>query len=249
MPELRWILLILGALFIGGLALWEMRRQRRLPATPPEEPTQHRFREPTLSLPEIRPREPAPSLPVLEIDEDSMVGLRVDGVRIEEDLEAAEPTASELEIIDEPELPEAPAASPAPVAELSPPAEPIVEWPPEEERKLLAVRLLAKAGERLPGRAIRLALSAEGFLPGKFDIFHKPGPEGRAMISAASLKQPGSFDFKTMDGHRFGGLYLFAVLPGPLPQEALSEELMTVAQALNGRLGGELRDERGGSAP
>src|SRR4051812_8531357 len=28
MPELRWTLLILGALFIGGLALWEWRRQR-----------------------------------------------------------------------------------------------------------------------------------------------------------------------------------------------------------------------------
>jgi len=28
MPELRWTLLILGALFIGGLALWEWRRKR-----------------------------------------------------------------------------------------------------------------------------------------------------------------------------------------------------------------------------
>ena len=29
MPELRWILLILGALFVAALAWWELKRQRR----------------------------------------------------------------------------------------------------------------------------------------------------------------------------------------------------------------------------
>src|SRR5262245_25087137 len=31
MPELRWTLLIVGGLFILGLALWEIRRQRQVP--------------------------------------------------------------------------------------------------------------------------------------------------------------------------------------------------------------------------
>src|SRR5262245_57627415 len=31
MPELRWTLLIVGALFIVALALWELRRQRQAP--------------------------------------------------------------------------------------------------------------------------------------------------------------------------------------------------------------------------
>src|SRR5690242_2834492 len=31
MPELRWTLLIVGGLFVLGLALWEIRRQRQVP--------------------------------------------------------------------------------------------------------------------------------------------------------------------------------------------------------------------------
>src|SRR5918995_7448222 len=84
MPELRWILLILGLLFIATLAWWEQRRQRKVPA-PKDDRTPHHFREPSLGLPEMRPREPAPALPVVELEDDSMIGLRIDGVRIEED--------------------------------------------------------------------------------------------------------------------------------------------------------------------
>jgi FtsZ-interacting cell division protein ZipA len=247
MPELRWILLIVGAAFVAALAFWELKRQRRFPAPPSEEPTQHRFREPTLNLPEMRAREPALELPVLEIDDDSLIGLRMDGVRIEEDIQALERQApAELEIIDEePERDELPQQAVPPPLEPEQLPEPIVEWPPEEERKLLAVRIIAKPGERLAGRAIRLALMAEGFVVGRFSIFHKPGSDARVIVSAASLTQPGSFDLQTMDTHRFGGIYLFAVLPGPLPDEHRSAELIAAAQAVNERLQGELRDERG----
>ena len=31
MPELRWTLLIVGALFVAALAIWELRRQRQAP--------------------------------------------------------------------------------------------------------------------------------------------------------------------------------------------------------------------------
>jgi len=264
MPELRWTLLILGAVFVAVLTWWELRRQRRFPAPPPEESTQNRFREPTLTLPEIRPREPAPDLPVLEIEDDSMIGLRVDGVRIEEDIQAVAPPEPELP---EPELLHHPGESRDPVKEPLPldPGEylknegrgdetltipePLVDWPPEEQRKLLAVRIVAKPGERLAGRAIRLALNSEGFVFGKFSIFHKPGSDARVIVSAASLTQPGSFDLQTMDSHSFGGLNLFAVLPGPLPDEQMSSELIAVAQTLNERLLGVLRDERGEPPP
>src|SRR5688572_22721465 len=94
MPELRWVLLILGLLFVGALAWREMRRQQRRPA-PQEEPQRaHHFREPTLGLPEVRARESAQDLPVIETEDDSMIGLRIDGVRIEEDLQKEEPAAA-----------------------------------------------------------------------------------------------------------------------------------------------------------
>jgi FtsZ-interacting cell division protein ZipA len=90
-----------------------------------------------------------------------------------------------------------------------------------------------------------MALAAEGFVLGKFDIFHKPGPDARALLSAASLTKPGTFALSTIDGQRFGGLSLFAVLPGPLPAQQTFDELLCAARNLNDRLQGALQDERG----
>jgi FtsZ-interacting cell division protein ZipA len=126
------------------------------------------------------------------------------------------------------------------------PIEPIVEWPPEDSRRVLALRLVAPQAERFGGRALRLALAAEGFLLGKFAIFHKPDEANRAVLSAAALTRPGAFDLENMDSQRYGGLSLFAVLPGPKPPPQAFEELLCAARNLNERLEGALQDERGG---
>jgi cell division protein ZipA len=243
MPELRWILLILGVLFIATLAWWELRRQRRSPQAQ-EDRTRHRFREPSLGLPELRPREPAPELPVVELEDDSMIGLRVDGVRIEEDTVEL-PALSETEILEEPE--DTPAAQPSAVQLPGPErlSEPVLDWPPEDQRKVITLRVVADAEERFSGRALRLALAAQGFTIGKFSIFHKPGPDGRVVVSAASITQPGTFDMQTMDIQRYGGVGLFAVLPGPLPASQMFNELLAAARNLSDRLQGSLQNERG----
>ena len=127
----------------------------------------------------------------------------------------------------------------------APPAEVIVEWPPEESRRILALRLVAPHAERFPGRTVRLALAAEGFLLGRFAIFHKPDDTNHALLSAASLNRPGSFDLETMDSQRYGGLTLFAVLPGRRTAQQVFEDLLAAARNLNERLEGGLQDERG----
>jgi cell division protein ZipA len=225
-------------------------------------------REPTLTLPEIRtevrtrePTAPPRELPVVEIPDDSMISLRVDDeavdekaiedeVEAEEDEEpedeessvpvlesmsAVEPLSAEPGRATEPELPPIPNT-----------VKPIVDWPPEDQRKLLSLRLVARPPERFRGSLVRQALAAEGFVLGEFEIFHKPDSENRAVLSAASLTKPGTFDLETMDTQRFVGLNLFAVLPGPKsPQKAL-EELLLTARMLNERLEGGLQDDRGG---
>ena len=128
----------------------------------------------------------------------------------------------------------------------APGVEPIVDWPAEESRRILALRLVAPQPERFPGRSLRLALAAEGFVLGKFSIFHKPDEANRAVLSAASLTRPGAFDLETMDSQRYGGLSLFAVLPGPKPPPQAFEQLLAAARNLNERLEGALQDERGG---
>jgi cell division protein ZipA len=131
-------------------------------------------------------------------------------------------------------LPELPSAPP-----------PRVEWPPDEERRIVALRLVATPSERFAGRSVRRALAAEGFVLGRFDIFHKPDEERRAVLSAASLTRPGTFDVQTMDSQHYGGLSLFAVLPGPKPLPEAFEELVSTARSLNDRLCGVLQDENG----
>ena len=206
MSELRWILLTLGALFIAGLAWWELRRPRQAPRDGPE------HRDPPLALPQMRAREPVRELPTLQIRE------------------AAEPAAvagASATLLPTPQI-----------------VEPVVEWPPEDSRRILTLRILA-ARERFAGRTLRQALAAEGFIHGRLAIFHKAGSDSRAVLSAASLTQPGSFELATMDTQRYGGINIFAVLPGPLPAPEAFEELLASARQLNERLQGTLQDERG----
>jgi len=129
------------------------------------------------------------------------------------------------------------------VGEMPRPA--VVEWPPEAERHILSVRIASLSHERMSGREVRLALGACGFEHGRFGIFHQPGADGRALLSAANLSKPGIFDLQNMDFQRFSGLSLFAVLPGPLPPAAALDHLLDTAQDLAERLRARLQDEQG----
>jgi len=159
-------------------------------------------------------------------------------------VQASAPSADSpaLEAV-EPDEPPAPRFT---AADVTPIAEPVVDWPPDDQRRVVALRLVAPPPDRLPGRALRLALASEGFVLGKFQIFHKPDATGRAVLSAANLSKPGTFDLGTMDVQRFGGLSLFTVLPGPKPPLKAFDELLATARNLNERLRGALQDERGG---
>jgi cell division protein ZipA len=147
------------------------------------------------------------------------------------------------------EQPDVGTAEPAVGGDLPAPAvlvKPIVDWPPEDQRKLISLRLVARPPDRFRGSLVRQALYAEGFVLGDFDIFHKPDKQNRAVLSVASLTKPGTFDLDTMDIQRYAGLSLFAVLPGPKSPRKAFEDLLTTARTLIERLEGALQDEKGG---
>lgn len=267
MSQLRWSLLILGVLFVAALAWWEWRRPRQAsgglertgaregvgsadaPSRVPREP---------LALPEMRAREPAAvrALPVIEREAPELDVPLHDTPATDVALPREEPSLGDLDALEvnaptlgpaEPGASAGPAWVPPPeeLPEL-PPAPPLlVEWPPEAQRRIVAVRLIAEPTQRFAGRSLRQALAAEGFVLGQFSIFHKPDEQRRAVLSAASLNRPGTFDKDTMDSQHYGGLSLFAVLPGPMPAAEVFEELVLTARNLNDRLSGVLQDERG----
>ena len=255
MSELRWWLLILGVLFFAGLTLFELRRPRqaRRQGRPPEST---RPRETPLQLPEMHAVEPLGrgALPVVELPEDTATYPVLEAALPEavEPPEPAFPTDGGAEQAPgyadpAPEQAdfEVSAGEPSASAENGPEAGLRVDWPPDEQRRVMALRLVAPRPDQFPGRSLRQALAAEGFVLGRFDIFHKPDDAQRAIVSAASLTRPGTFDAETMDSQHFGGLSLFAVLPGPMTPPQAFEELVTTARNLNERLCGVLQDEGG----
>jgi len=270
MSELRWVLLLIGLVFLAALTLWERRRPRQASpsGTPersaPREPERggRSAREPLLTLPEIRATGP---LPTLQLEGAAVQVPPAPAAAVPPGEAPAEgeppPTLSASRAPDAPEeegaeaapaevavAPEARASAPVREAlpELPAAAPPVVEWPPDEQRRILALRLVAPQPQRFPGRSLRQALAAEGFVLGRFAIFHKPDEARRAVLSAASLNRPGTFDADTMDSQHYGGLSLFAVLPGPKAPPQAFDELVFTARSLNDRLHGVLQDEQGG---
>jgi cell division protein ZipA len=260
MSELRWTLLILGVLFIAALAWWERRRPRQASGSleraaarePAAEAPPRALREPGLTLPEMRARDPlvprelpivavAPQprqLPVLEAAAPGTAAAADGAHALAEGPHDGVPVP--------PTVPAAPAVPPRENLPELPPAPPLlVEWPPDARRRILALRLVAPVTERFAGRSLRQALAAEGFVLGQFAIFHKPDEERRAVLSAASLTRPGTFDMDTMDSQHYGGLSLFAVLPGPKAPPQAFDDLVFTARNLNERLHGVLQDEQG----
>jgi FtsZ-interacting cell division protein ZipA len=263
MPELRIILLVVGVLFVAGIAGFEWWRSRGARPMSPGIP-----RDDAASDPQP-PRAPSPlpeinvvrdsriaisdSLPVIELASTSASGTRrALGISISDDVAVdvahdsseREPVAardepyigqhdevSEVRIIDE----AAPVVGP----------QIVLAWPSETERRIVTLRVIPRVEPRFQGRGVRQAFSAAGFWHGPLDIYHLPDDTGRAVISAAALAQPGTFDPSIMDSQRFSGLNLFAVLPGPKPERETFDELVHAARQLAERLDGKLADQHG----
>ncbi|MCS6947209.1 MAG: hypothetical protein NZM12_06310 [Steroidobacteraceae bacterium] len=236
MSELRLSLLIIGCLFICGIVGWEWWRKRRrsrvdgagepaaaeaVRAGAPRGAADDRSHGAPQELPSLTTREPAlGELPVVHIDD----------AIIAPDAVTARGTplvAKRATLDDEPDT-----------------IDVRVEWPPEAERRIVALRIVPRSG-RFAGLRIRQALVGDGYVHGAYDIFHRPGPDGKVIVSAASLTKPGYFELARMDQQTFAGLNLFCVLPGPLPPLAAFDMLLGSARNLAQRLGGELQDGSG----
>jgi cell division protein ZipA len=227
MTELRWILLVAGLALLAGLYLWGLRSRRRSAA--PEIERAARF-EPAPATP---PPAPAPAAAPVE-------SLRVEPqVRLDEEASppSIHPTRRREPTLAREVGPEAPA-----------PDEPTIDEAPESKsQKIVAVRIMARPGERFDGAELLDGLRAEGLEFGRYDIFHRLDPAGRPVFSVASLVEPGTFDPQGMTGAAYPGIAIFAVLPGPVSARQAFEELLATAHALSGRLDGNLQDDRGAS--
>ena len=228
MPELRWALLILGAVFLAGLALWEWRRPRQdargtaAPDTVPTAPLD-RLRRVEPSMDEYvegvgPPPEMPMDLPTIHTEPTMKVQVLMESA-------VDMPSAARVEAVPRTSVP--------------------IRWPPRGAKRVLTLRVVGRTGSTLPGRALRAGLEATGMEHGPQEIYHLVTSQGEVLVSAANLVRPGSFDPIAMDAQEFRGVSLFCVLPGPEAGSEMVEGLVLVARGLADRLGGIVQDDLG----
>lgn len=293
--DLRTALLLIGAVLVGGIILWEVLQRRRAkraeqdflkgPLGASREESERGgaadplFRaetstreEPTLTLPEISTRDRLTEPPLIDLDvamrEPStgqglpLMHSSVGATRLAE----VETDAAASEVVQAPPTSEPPAPAQSSPAQSSaaqpesaqsarelgqeaprpsPSGPPRLELPNEDRRVIVALRVVARSGERFTGASLRQALQGEGFVHGDMAIFHRVMVDGRILLSAASLTKPGNFDLAIMDSSLFLGINVFAVLPGPLPGRDTVDKLLLAGHTLAQRLKGELQDSSG----
>lgn len=251
MNELRTALIILGAVFLAALLLWERRRSaRRSKPAPAPEAVQTAT---TATLVQSRPKRLEPSIGDFspgdaELPESLDVPTihPVEPVRVEVAREVAVDIPGAAVLADAPrnDPPADPHADSAP-APVALPAAPVIRWPPPRTDRVLTLRVVRGDGQPLAGRALRLAIESAGMVHGPQRIFHLVDADGVVRASAANLMRPGSLDPALMDAQEFRGLSLFSILPGPVPAERMLDGLVELAQAVAGRVGAVVQDEQG----
>lgn len=117
----------------------------------------------------------------------------------------------------------------------------------ERPQKIVTLRLIARNGGAFPGDELLLSMRGIGMRPGKFGIYHRfeGSDEERTIFSAASLVEPGSFDFENIKAQQIPGISLFMVLPGPVEGAEAFDLMMAAARALAQTLDADLLDESG----
>jgi cell division protein ZipA len=260
MPELRIILLVIGVLFVAGIAgfeWWRSRGARPLAATPARDDTSDPPAQlkplPDINVVRDTRVSVADSLPVIELASTSESGTRrALGISISDDVavDVAHDSGNSRDTerrAREPYIGQDDEVSEVRVFDEQPVRGPqlVLAWPNESERRIVTLRVIPKSEPRFQGRALRQAFSGAGFWHGPLDIYHLPDHEGRVVLSAAALAQPGTFDPSIMDSQRFSGLNLFAVLPGPKPERETFDELVRAARQLAERLDGKMADQYG----
>lgn len=204
--------------------------------------------EPTLTLPEIHVRDRLVEPPLVDFDQAMSTKPRASSIPIIETPTLTGSTVSpgSIEVAASTTTVDTPMSAVSTVASAANErAAPSMALPENSEPVIVALRVVARDGERFTGTALRQALQGEGFVHGDMDIFHRALADGRVLMSAASLTKPGSFDLATMDAMRYLGINLFAVLPGPVPGRDAVDKLLSVGHTISQRLKGNLLDSRG----
>ena len=110
--------------------------------------------------------------------------------------------------------------------------------PAARAQKIISVRVAAPMPTRFEGALCARHSTATVCGTDGYEIFHRLAPDGRPIISLASVLEPGTFDPAAMDHAAYPGVAVFTVLPGPVSALDALEDLLVTSRALAVQLGG-----------
>ena len=266
--ELRWILLALSLVLLGGIWWWGRRRSSQAPgnaALRELAPTLEPVREPEFEI-EPAPKHPAREWGVPPFEPLSIRTREFEGVPVLGEPMMVDPQPSSVPRAS----PATPAVGTAPItapatgvyatgAAVSPattaaaavaaaaPVPPTLTPTPNssERQKIVTVRVCAAGEARWSGATLLSALELHGLAYGRYRVFHRRHVDGRSLFCVASLVEPGTFDVARMSSEEFRGITLFAVLPGPVEPLLTVDELLVAARGLAQELAGMVQDSKG----
>jgi cell division protein ZipA len=261
--ELRWILLALSLVLLGGIWWWGRRRSSQAPGNAA-------LRETTPTLDPVRPPpavEPAPEPSVREWGVPPFEPLSIRTQEFDRVPVLSEPMMVDPQVMSVPRtapaMPAAPdAAAATDAAEVTTSATAAVAVastttaagagsPPapaansSERQKIVTVRVCAAGEARWSGASLLSALELHGLAYGRYRVFHRRHVDGRSLFCVASMVEPGTFDVTQMSSEEFRGITLFAVLPGPVEPLLTVDELLVAARGLAQELAGMVQDSKG----
>jgi cell division protein ZipA len=117
-------------------------------------------------------------------------------------------------------------------------------------RKIVALRIARRDGERIPGTLLLDVLHREGLQFGDYRIFHRyaepAGDRARVpLFSVANMAEPGDLDPDRIEDLDVAGVAMFMVLPGPKAGASALSEMLGTARRVAAGLNAELLDEKG----
>lgn len=230
MDELRWILLSVGVVAVGGVygfTRWQEGRRNKGRAGGGGFADDADIEDALRDLDNV----------VVERDPLETTPDDFDVIPVSRDDRAVEPATRP-----------APAAKPA----VKPATAPAIEVAEDEtpvglEEKVVVLNVAATDGRQFSGRALAEALEGAGMHLGEHSIYHRTldARKGRiALFSAANILRPGTFDPDKLDELHSPGVALFFQLPGPYDGLVAFEQMLETARRIAEQLDVKLLDER-----
>lgn len=218
MSELRWILLLVGALLVIGVyayTRWQQKRGPRGGMDPIDRQEEAgEWLEPRLDGEESPTDAQLPEFEELPFDGDEAVDLPDDHDAF--DMESWVSASGDGE------------------SEVS-----------GQEQKIVVLHVMAPENATFPAAAVVEALKSAGLKYGKYRIFHKETPVGGkalTVFSAADMMEPGTFDLGRLEESWLIGVSFFLVLPGPRTGVDAFADMLATARQVAETLGGEVKD-------